>query len=282
MDMILEQKNEEDRFDGGKHYWANVIKRVEATKTESHYELIDNALQSEKELRGNIEKIRRTYRQEETDELNRKRWMLFADWVIGIALLTTAIYFIFSCKTIVIPAIISTIIMSPTIMYFMIITTADHITAIENYQREEELKTERCIVKMYTELLHNIDIYEFLDIPQNIIFNEKGLPCYEEKQDSSRPYGYLTRYIAPLSGTKYHIKCGCSGAFSAIHGFDLSLNEYHVGWKHYTPCQICIGSKDSIRVPKWYVYYRKVKDIANKYEIKINYHNIGEKEAFNV
>lgn len=259
------KKNEEARQEALK-------KREENHTIESHYRLIDNLLYKEKSLRETVTKDNSKYRQTEMDKLIKTRWILFAMWAIGIVVFTTIIYFMFSCDTILIPLIISTVVISPIVMYLLSSTTEERITAIHSYGKIKEIQTERDIVKMYTELLHNVDIYEFLGIPSDIKFDAHDLPYHDgANADSQRPYGSLTRYIAPSSGTRYHIKQGCSGAHSPIHGYELSLNEYRKAWRYYSPCNVCIGSRDSISVPQWYVYYLKVVKITNHYDIKANY-----------
>ena len=244
----------------------------ENVNLQSHYQLIDNALYKEKTLRETTEKDISKYRQDEMDKLHKTRWILLAVWVLGIALFTTIIFFWFSCETILIPLIMSTAVVSPIIMYLIASITEERITAITAHGRDKEIKAEREIVKMYTELLHNVDIYEFLGIPYDIKFDAHDLPYHDGVNPySQRPYGSLTRYIAPSSGTRYHIKQGCSGAYSPIHGYELSLNEYRKAWRYYSPCNVCIGSRDSIGVPQWYVYYLKVVKITNHYDIKANY-----------
>lgn len=236
-----------------------------------NYSRIDSALQREKELRETTENDITKYRQTEMDKLYKTRWILFAVWIAGIVLLTTIVFFLFSCDTIIIPFIVSTMAISPVIMYFIASVTEDRITSITTYRQNKEIKAEIYIVKMYTDLLHNIDIYAFLGIPLDIKFYKDDLPYrLESDLNSSKPYGSFTRYIAPITGSRYHTTNGCSGAFTPIHVLDLSLNEYRINWRYYTPCLVC-GNRDTIVVPQWYIYYRKVKDITSKYEIKVNY-----------
>ncbi len=242
-------------------------------KRNNNYARIDGALQKEKELREKIRNEKIHFRNSEIKKLNDKRAIAVILWGIAIALLTTIIYFMFSCDTIIAPLIISTLPISLIVMHYISSTTEESITAITKHECDEEIIVERAIVRMYSEVLLNVDIYQFLSIPSDIRFDKNGLPYYDTTDlSSSRPYGSFTRYIASQSGSRYHRTYGCSGAYSPIHIYPLSLNDYYMNWRRYTPCQVC-GGRDIIVVPQWYIYYQKVRDITNKYEIKVNYNN---------
>lgn len=250
--------------------------RQEATKKrqqiESNYQLIDTALTKEKSLREASKKDIAEHREVEMNRLIKMRWILFATWAIVVSLLTTIIYFAFSCDSLLSPVIISTIIVSPIVMYYLSSVTEERVTEIHTYGRMNEIQAERDIVRMYTELLHNVDIYEFLGIPSSIKFDEHDLPYNDGTNHYSQtPFGPLTRYIAPSSGTRYHITRGCSGAYSPIHIYNLALNDFRQSWRQFSPCNVCIGPRDSITVPQWYVYYLKVTKITNQYAIKADY-----------
>lgn len=228
-----------------------------------NYRRIDNALKKEKELRDKIRSKKLSFNDSEMKKLNKKRLIVVLLWAIAIALLTTILYFVFSCDTIVVPLIISTLIFSLIAMYYISSFTEDCITRINKYEHDEEIIAEREIVKMYSELLTNVDIYKFLAIPSEIKFDKDGLPYSNNHiPDSPIAYGTYTRYIAPFSGSRYHVTRGCSGAYTPVHMYNLTLDGYCV----YTPCKVC-GVGDTIVVPEWYVYYRKVRDITKKYGI---------------
>lgn len=232
-----------------------------------NYRRIDNALKKEKELRDKIRSKKLSFNDSEMKKLNKKRLIVVLLWAIAIALLTTILYFVFSCDTIVVPLIISTIIASLIAMYYISSVTEDCITKINKYVHDEEIIAEREIVKMYSELLTNVDIYQFLAIPSDIKFDKDDLPYKNNPiPDLPMPYGDFTRYIAPSSGSRYHRTRGCSGAHTPVHMYSLSLNEYRLSVRYYTPCGIC-GLRDTIVVPEWYVYYRKVRDITKKFGI---------------
>ena len=233
-----------------------------------NYERIDDALQKEKELRDKIRNEKINFRNSEIKKMKNKRRIAVFLWGGAIALLTT----------IITPLIISTLIVSLITMYYIATITEESITAITKYECDKEKLAEREIVRMYTELLYNVDIYPFLGIPSDIKCDKNGLPYGKESSSNSvKPYGSLTRYITSLSGSRYHRTRGCSGAYTPIHIYPLALNDYYMNWRVYTPCRVC-GIGDTIIVPQWYIYYKKVIDIANKYEIKINYTNNYKKE----
>ena len=239
---------------------------------EKNYYQIDKALYKEKLLREDTKADISKHKEQKTRYLNKARTIWIVVWIIAVSILTPIIYSIFSCEHWIPPLIASLIIVSPIAIYAICSLTADITADIANYGKEKELENERKIVKMYTELLNNVDVYQFLGIPSNMVFDENDLPnTYKTDFTLPRPYGNYTRFVAPHSGSRYHVKRGCSGAYHPVHIYDLSLNEYRFKWRYLSACQVCVGYRDSVEVPKWFIYYRKVRKITNEYEIKANY-----------
>lgn len=252
---------------------ASVAKEPDKQQTiESHYQQIDEAINKEKTLRETTSADISKHKEQKTRYLNKARTIWIVAWIIAVTILTPLIRYIFSCETWLLPLIDSLIIASPIAIYAICSLTAEITSEIANYGKEKELANERNIVKMYTELLNNVDVYQFLGIPSNIVFDKNDLPnTFETDFTLPRPYGNYTRFVAPHSGSRYHVKRGCSGAYHPVHIYDLSLNEYRFNWRYLSACQVCVGYKDSVEVPKWFIYYRKVREITNEYGIKSNY-----------
>lgn len=239
---------------------------------EKNYYQIDKAIHKEKNLREDTKADISKYKEQRTHYLNKARRTWIVSWIIAVSVLTPLIHLVLPWGKWVASLIASLIIVSPLVIYAICSLTADITAEIANYGKEKELANERNIVKMYTELLNNVDIYQFLGIPSYIVFDENDLPNTSKTDFTlTHPYGNYTRFVAPHSGSRYHVKRGCSGAYHPVHIYDLSLNEYRFNWRYLSACQVCVGYRDSVEVPKWFIYYRKVRKITNEYGIKANY-----------
>lgn len=91
---------------------------------------------------------------------------------------------------------------------------------------------------------------EKINPPEGVYLTEAGIPIMGTPSNE-KPYGEYTAYLSE-SGTKYHAKCGCSGAFHPVHAFDV------IGFR--PQCSRCVrSSRLPKEIPSWYISLEKIK-----------------------
>lgn len=236
-----------------------------------HFNQIDSALKRENSLKDELWKSCKDLRLGVESELTKEIIFKTILWIVFTGLLTLLSYLLFDADTILISLIVSLIVITPLMFMWLSSSIKETMNSLSEQIVEKEKATYKQIVSMYSNLLSSINVYEFLSIPEDLRFDKDNLPYYATKSvmDKSHlrdsKYGLFTRYVSNYSGRKYHIKEGCSGAYSPIHAYKIALATY------YAPCQRCIGYKDEIIIPEWYEYYLKIKKISDEYNIKIDF-----------
>lgn len=236
-----------------------------------HFKQIDAALKKEKELKDKLSGSCTNLRWDAESKLTKQKIIKTILWIIFTALLTLLSYSLFDADTILIPLIVSVIIITPIMFLWLSSSVKGIMDSLSEQIIEKEKATYKQIVSLYSNLLCNINVYEFLSIPEDLRFDKDDLPYYATKSIMDKSYlrvskyGLFTRYVSNYSGRKYHIKEGCSGAYSPIHAYEIALATY------YAPCQRCIGYKDELIIPEWYEYYLKIKKISEEYDINVDF-----------
>lgn len=236
-----------------------------------HFNRIDSALKKEKELKDKLSESCANLRLDAESKLTKQKILKTILWVIFTVLLTLFSFWFYNADTILIPLIVSVTIITPLMFMWLSSSVKEIMNTLSYKIVEKEKTTYKQIVSMYSNLLCNINMYEFLSIPEELRFDKDKLPYYvtKSKMDNSHlrdsKYGLFTRYVSNYSGRKYHVKEGCSGAYTPIHSYQIALATY------YAPCQRCIGYKDEIIIPEWYEYYLKIKKISEEYNINVDF-----------
>lgn len=269
-----------------REYLEELLKQEELPKQEErsdpkfvkrHYSQIDNAIQKEAEIRDKIKKECASYESAKSHELRKKKVGLFIAWLVLIALLVAIGFYVFSLQNALISAIVAIAIVSFVAVWISTLLTKKHEGVVQYFRETKEMHANWEVKSVYWNLLNGIVIRPFLGIPEDISFVDGQPSDVTESSPSTRPYGTFNRYVSLNCGKCFHTVEGCSGARFPINALELSYNDYKIGHRYYTPCGVCVKSWNStIIVPEWYTYYVKVKNIADKYDIKILFGN--EKE----
>jgi len=150
--------------------------------------------------------------------------------------------------------IATTIILVLSVIISSSITTS-YCSKIAEHKEGVITKCKTDVLKLYYELFYNKNVYSLLDIPHDISFGEDNLPI----STSTNFIRYTSR-----TGNTIHKQCGCSGAYNTNHLFTLTKNGYR-------PCSRCAMSDRDFTVPQWFKYYFKLKELDEKYGLKMKF-----------
>ena len=223
-----------------------------------HYKKIDESISKERELTNESYHLCANLQGNATRKSIITLVINAVLWSVLLTGLTTLLY----SDTIQKPLIVSIAIVTPP-MFFI---TKTIIKVIQNgtAARIEENKkdTQNQIDSMYASVFNRQNLYDFLGIPHDIIFDGNDFPIIQYDCTELNKYGRFTRYITQ-SGKKYHLHEGCSGAYNSVHAYSIAQNSF------YTPCSKCIHHNDPIYVPDWYIYYLKTSKIVKEHDISV-------------
>jgi len=237
---------------------------------EENYKLIDEAIEKDKKMRDDLYENRYRRKIEAAEKIANthiKKWEILRTFTyILLAICVVTVMCIYPETVGVILAIGIWVFIA--IIYIFIhtpfSTKIENISAKQKEQKESILKeyeteANNNALLIYKNLLSNIQIYDFLDIPYNISFID-GLPCDENIVDESRPYKYgsFTRFVVSNTSRCYHKSRTCSNPYW------YSVSQVHVYFTNYRPCQKC-ARNDNNSAPQWYIYYRKLVEVSENH-----------------
>lgn len=235
---------------------AKLSAEIQAKRVEipNNYKNIDNALSMERDLRYKCsEKISEAEVNEKRETRSEIRFVCIAG-IVGIVILTILFYLILPVGNFL-PHLLVALVVVSSMSIHGLIADLKKITA-RSFELKNQYKkdTEKEIIEMYYHLLSGKNLYMFLGVPDDVVLDSyKSLPK-DTKAGVEHKFGKYTRYIAPY-GAKYHLKYGCSAAFTQVHLFAMGNRE---------PCLHC-ANRDSAKLPEWYVYLNKLKPVIERY-----------------
>ena len=217
----------------------------------TNYTHIDYALSKERRLQEECIQKCGEFRREAKNDLKFVLRLIIIGWYIAFVILL-AILSIKEYRFSV--TIIAIIITTPLTLFLMYNTCKNFVDEIGTFEAKQNTDTYKEIIKVYIDLLNGINLYDFLGIPLSVKFDSHNLP-YDEPKSEDRPYGSFTVYGAISYRQCYHLKQGCSGMNFPRHKYEVVSS---------LPCRRCAKDDTNI-LPDWYVYYKKINDILNRY-----------------
>ena len=92
------------------------------------------------------------------------------------------------------------------------------------------------------------NITSFPSIPDDVVIDAVFFPI-KGKRTKDKPFGDYTVFLSK-SGKKYHARCGCCGAYTPSHVFDVV--------PELSPCSNCVPYFSRItEVPDWYLQIKQ-------------------------
>lgn len=147
--------------------------------------------------------------------------------------------------------LISAIVGVPLVFFLSSFLSRKRKTASDQ-RLENQLQSLKRELRMYRFLnginVGNAEITPIPTIPDDVVIGAVFFPI-KGKKTPDHPYGDYTVYTS-RSGKKYHCRCGCCGADSPAHVFDVV--------PEYTPCSNCVPDYRRItEAPDWYCQIKR-------------------------
>ena len=220
----------------------------------NNYKNIDNALSMERVLESKCWEKISDAENKSKQEVRKLFVSLGIAGIIGIVVLAVLFYLVLPIGSFFLSLSLAMAIVFPIYVRGLVSNLKDITKKLFELKEQYKSETKTEIIGMYYRLFVGQDLYKLLGIPNDIVFDSyRSLPK-DTKADIYQQYGRYTRYIAPY-GTKYHLRYGCSTAFTSVHAFTV---------KDMEPCKHC-ASRDNIKLPEWYIYLQKLHPVIKKY-----------------